>query len=136
MGTFQLLILLYPPKAKDSPNSLWFEEILCLVWCRPYASSVGVPDVEHEGFSKRNSPIFWSEFSCGVGAVYASDRKMVVMSGSASAGWKQEGQLPVVLAGRWRDRTCDSRWVCRGGRYAAAKVAPIKKLSDHGSNAL
>ena len=65
-----------------------------------------------------------------------SDRKMVVMSGSASTGWKQEGQFPVVLAGRWRDRTCDSRWVCRGGRYAAAKVAPIKKLSDHGSNAL
>ena len=26
MGAFQLLILLYPPKAKDSPDFLWFEK--------------------------------------------------------------------------------------------------------------
>ena len=39
VGTFQLLILLYPPKAKDSPNSLWFEIL------QGYATYLGCADI-------------------------------------------------------------------------------------------
>ena len=78
----------------------------------PSKLPVGVPDVEREASSKAKS-IFWSKYSCGVGA------EMVVF-GSVSTRWKQEGQSPAVLVAggesRWHMRTCNLRWVFRGGR--------------------
>lgn len=93
-----------------------------------HASSVGVLDVwSTKALVKQSLPSF--RVSSRVGLVQCiSGRKMVVF-GSASIGGSKRDNSPWC----WRGGAAIRVGSVGGGRYVASEVAPIKKLSGHGS---